>query len=191
LRLNATERGVRRILIIGPGGAGKSTLARVLGARLSLPVIHLDREFWRPGWVQPPTSEWHAHVDTLLQGDAWVMDGNFGGTLAARVAACDTVLLLDQSPLRCVLRVMRRRLIYRGRARPDMSTGCTEQLSVEFLSWIWTYRRKKLPAVLSQLAIAPNQPRVIHLRTPRAVQRWLDGLPRALAAQAGGASGSV
>ena len=47
-------RGMRRALVIGSGGAGKSTLARELGARAGLPVVHLDRLYWRPGWTKTP-----------------------------------------------------------------------------------------------------------------------------------------
>ena len=65
-----------RILIIGSGGAGKSTLAVELGRLLGLPVVHLDAEFWRPGWVQTPDEEWHCRMSELVQFDRWLMDGN-------------------------------------------------------------------------------------------------------------------
>jgi adenylate kinase family enzyme len=49
---------VRRVAVVGSSGAGKSTFARDLGARTGLPVVHLDRPFWRPGWVETPREEW-------------------------------------------------------------------------------------------------------------------------------------
>ena len=85
---------MRRVLIVGSGGAGKSTVAVLLGARLQLPVIHLDAHYWHPGWVATPRDEWHAQVAELVERDAWVMDGNYGGTMEQRLAACDTVVLL-------------------------------------------------------------------------------------------------
>src|SRR4051812_22129729 len=72
---------MRRVLVIGSGGAGKSTFARSLAERLGLPLIHLDALYWRPGWVETPKEEWAREVRRLLSADRWVMDGNYGGTL--------------------------------------------------------------------------------------------------------------
>lgn len=81
---------MQRVLIIGCGGAGKSTLARELGSRLGLPVHHLDRFFFRPGWVGSPKDEW-LQVQTRLSAEpAWLIEGNYGSTLDVRLAACDT-----------------------------------------------------------------------------------------------------
>ncbi|MEM6646980.1 MAG: hypothetical protein AAF730_12090 [Bacteroidota bacterium] len=88
---------MRRVIIIGSGGSGKSTLAKRLGEQLSLPVIHLDAHYWNPGWVETPPDAWAAKVDTLIKGEAWVMDGNYGGTMDARIARADTVIFLSFS----------------------------------------------------------------------------------------------
>jgi len=66
---------MRRIALVGPGGAGKSTLARRLGARLGLPVVHLDAEHWHPGWVETPAEEWAEKVRALASGERWIIDG--------------------------------------------------------------------------------------------------------------------
>jgi adenylate kinase family enzyme len=76
---------MRRILVWGAPGTGKSTLARAIGARLGLPVIHLDAEYWRPGWVAPAQEEWLAQVTALAARDAWVMDGNYSATWHLRL----------------------------------------------------------------------------------------------------------
>ena len=86
---------MHRIVVVGPGGAGKSVLARKMGERLGLPVIHLDALYWRPGWVQTPKDEWKAKVRELLSGERWIIDGNYGGTAGLRMAAADTIVLLD------------------------------------------------------------------------------------------------
>ena len=71
---------MNRVIVIGSGGAGKSTLAPQIGEILGLPVIHLDREFWRPNWMATPEDEWIERVRELVARERWVMDGNFGGT---------------------------------------------------------------------------------------------------------------
>jgi adenylate kinase family enzyme len=145
---------VRRILLIGPGGAGKSTLARCIAETLDLPLIPLDTLYWRPGWVKTPDAQWRQIVEDLLRGEAWVMDGNIGGTLDARLAACDTTILLDLPPLLCLWRVLKRRWWFRGRARPDMTEGCEEKIDAEFLHWVLSDRWRRKPAILAKFVAA-------------------------------------
>jgi adenylate kinase family enzyme len=72
---------VRRVLIIGCSGAGKSTFAAKLARETKLPLIHLDREFWHAGWVETPRSEWRARVTELVADESWIMEGNYGSCL--------------------------------------------------------------------------------------------------------------
>src|ERR1051325_11561095 len=118
---------MRRVLVIGSGGAGKSTFAARLGERTGLPVVHLDAHYWRAGWRETPREEWDARVDELLAADEWIIDGNYGGTLARRLAACDTVIFLDLPRTLCLWRVVKRRALFRGRSRPDMAEGWPER----------------------------------------------------------------
>jgi adenylate kinase family enzyme len=101
------------------------------------------------------------------------MDGNYGGTIDARLAACDTVIFLDLSRLRCLWRVLARRLRYHGQSRPDMAADCPEHLDWEFVRWIWNYPRRTRPQLLQKLAALRDEKRVIVLRTPRDVSRFL------------------
>ena len=166
---------MRRALVIGSGGAGKSTLAARIGERTGLPVVHLDALYWRPGWEPTPPDEWAARVAALCARDAWVMDGNYGRTLDARLAACDAVVFLDLPRLLCVWRVVRRVLRSYGRTRPDMAPGCREQFSLEFLRWVWDYPRRRRPDVLRKLAALDQGQRVVVLRSAAAVERFAAG----------------
>lgn len=67
---------MQRVLVIGSPGSGKSTLATELAERTGLPLIHLDQEYWRAGWVEPPKAEWRQRVADLISRERWVMDGN-------------------------------------------------------------------------------------------------------------------
>ena len=167
---------MKRIAIIGPGGAGKSTLARQIGARTGLPVIHLDAHYWCAGWVEPPKDEWEQAVRSLAQRGTWVMDGNYGGTMDLRLAAADTILFLDLPRLTCLRRVIGRQIRYRNRTRPDMAAGCPERLTWFFLKYIWNYRRDRRPGVLERMARFAEGRTLVHLQTPAQVRRFLEGL---------------
>lgn len=167
---------MQRVLIIGSGGAGKSTLATTLGERLGLPVVHLDAHYWRPGWDPTPSDEWRRRVSELIAAHAWVMDGNYGGTMAQRLAAADTVVLLDLPRLLCLWRIVRRAVTYAGRSRPDMAPGCPERWQWAFVWWILSYPQTRLPGVLSRLAALPSETRVVRLRSTREVEAFVSSL---------------
>lgn len=164
---------MRRVLVIGSGGAGKSTVARTLGTQLGLPVIHLDAHYWRPGWVPTPAAEWRERVAQLAAGDSWVMDGHYGGTMEQRLSACDTVVFLDLPWYVCLSRVLQRTARYRGRSRPDMTDGCPEHLTWDFAWWIITYPIRRRPGVLARLAALPDRTRVVRLRSTRDVETFM------------------
>ena len=79
-----------RVAVVGPVGAGKSTFAAALGERTGLPVVHLDRHFWHPGWVETPRDEWRRRQAELFAGDRWIADGNYGRTFDERFSRADT-----------------------------------------------------------------------------------------------------
>jgi adenylate kinase family enzyme len=164
---------MRRVLVIGSGGAGKSTFAVRLGERAGLPVIHLDALYWHAGWVSTPPDVWARTVAALLERDEWVMDGNYGGTLDARLAAADTVILLDLPRLVCLWRVVRRWLRHRGSTRPDMAAGCDEQLTLEFLWWVWTYPARRRPGILAKVEGRTGGQRLVVLRSRREIEAFL------------------
>jgi len=163
---------MKRILVIGPGGAGKSALARKLGELLKIEVLHLDSFYWRPGWIEMPKGEWLQTVQALLGRDAWIMDGNYSGTLELRLKACDTVIFLDLRPTLCIWRVVKRAFQYRNRNRPDMPEGCHERVTLDFVLWIWNYSRRTKPKVVKLLSFAPDK-KIVWLRSRAEVQRFL------------------
>ncbi|HEX7103411.1 MAG TPA: hypothetical protein VF201_12270, partial [Nitrolancea sp.] len=122
----------QRIQILGNSGGGKSTLARQLGAALDLPVIHLDRIFWNPGWVETPHDEFDAKVLELAQADRWVIDGNYSRTLPERIERADLIIWIDVSRVHALWRVAKRAVTQHGRTRPDMGDDCPEHIDLGF-----------------------------------------------------------
>ena len=164
---------MRKILVIGPGGAGKSTFALQLGQLLNIEVLHLDKFYWRAGWIETPKAEWLKTVAELLSRDAWIMDGNYSGTLDNRLEACDTVILLDMNRTHCIWRVLKRAAIYRNKNRPDMAEGCHERLTLTFILWIWNYSRRTRPKVIRLLESASAEKKIVYLRSQKDVGEFL------------------
>ncbi len=166
---------MKRIMVIGCGGSGKSTLATRLGQELSLPVHHLDRLFWQPGWTELPKDEWRETQERLCAQPEWILDGNYGGTMDVRFAAADTIIFLDVSTLTCLAGAFQRFFKFRGRTRPDMTEGCPERLDWSYLKWIWTYRRDRRPEIIHKLNELMSGKKVIILASRRDISDLLDG----------------
>ena len=166
---------MERVVIIGCGGAGKSTLARSLGEKTGLPVVHLDKLFWKPGWVESTREEIDGTIQREINKARWIIDGNYNRTLSMRMARCDTVIYLDFSRFACLAGVLKRVLTTHGTVRPDMGDGCPERFDLEFLKWVWNFnktKRKQYYELLNSL----EDKNVIILRSRREVNAFVKNL---------------
>ena len=118
---------MRRILVLGSGGAGKTVLARQLSDVLGIPVVHLDELYYDPDWQVRPAEEFVAAQRHALTAEKVILDGNYAATLPVRLAVADTVVLLDRVTVGFVRYVIdyRRRMLPRVLAmlaeHPDLS----------------------------------------------------------------------
>lgn len=166
----------QRFLVLGNAGSGKSTLARQIGAGLRLPVVHIDKEYWQPGWHAPDPDWFAARMAELAAAPRWVIEGNYSGTLAPRLARADAVLFLDMPTPLCMFRVLRRQARGWRRVRADMAPGCPERWDLEFLIYVWRFRRDRQDALLRRLRDgAGNKLHV--LRGPGEVAAYVERLP--------------
>jgi adenylate kinase family enzyme len=170
---------VQRVLVIGPCGAGKSTLSVELAHKLGLPIFHMDQLNWQPGWVESSKDEIRQKLARIIRTGRWLIDGTYCGTLGERLVHADTVIYLDYPIRLCVARLLRRIWTYRGRTRPDMTEGCPERFDLEFL--IYLLRWNSGPRVRTEARLKGHEDKIIRLRSPDELQRWMDSLSPATA----------
>lgn len=163
---------MERIMIIGCGGSGKSTLARQMGQKLGIPVIHLDKLFWTPGWVSVSKGEFDRMHEEAISQEKWILDGNFNRTISDRLRRCDTVIYLNFSRVACLMGVLKRVLTTYGTVRPDMGEGCPERIDLDFLKWVWNFNKNKRENYYRQLKEAKGVQTII-LKNRREVKKFV------------------
>ena len=152
---------MKRVLVIGSGGSGKTYFSTRLAEKVGLPVHHLDQVFWGRDWTPIGRDEYRAEVDRISGEPSWVIDGNYFSSFDIRVPKADTIVFLDRSPLLCVFRVFKRRIRYSGQTRPSMAAGNKEKLTWEFIRYILSYRRTRRQKIMELLGSATHANTVV------------------------------
>lgn len=168
-----------RVLVIGMAGAGKSTFSRALSARTGLPVINLDFQYWKPGWVKPSEDEWREKQRGLLAGPEWIADGNDLETLDLRLERAETVVLLDTPWWTCAGRAF-----LRGLRKPvgEIPEGCddsaTRRLRDEWrlIGAAWRHRRSEAEQACATIDQHGSDVELRVIRSKRAAQEFLSTL---------------
>ena len=137
---------MKKVIVIGCPGSGKSTVSRVLHNKTGIPLYHLDMMYWNADKTTVEKNVFIERLSAILKKDAWIIDGNYGSTMELRMAACDTVIFLDY-PLEVCLDGIKER---RGKPRSDMPWIETEE-DAEFIEFIKNYNEQQKPKVLELL----------------------------------------
>ncbi|MDP2704660.1 MAG: AAA family ATPase [bacterium] len=165
---------MKRVLVIGSSGAGKSTLAKKLHNILHLPLIHLDKHYWRPGWVRPEETEWGKDIKELLEKEEWIMDGNYQSTLDIRIPRADTIIFMDVPHFVCLFRIIKRGLT--ERKKREVAPGCFEKLDWKFIRYVWTFPSHKRPDILKLLQTYKNEKEIHVIHSEREMLGFLKNL---------------
>jgi adenylate kinase family enzyme len=149
---------MQRVVILGRGGAGKSTFARKLRETTGLPVVELDKHFWQPGLVPVPRARWIEIQRRLADQERWIMDGDLGkyDELGVRLQAADAVLILDFGVLLCLMRAMRR-----------------SKERIDFWWWLLTWRWIERPKIKRAIAEYAARAEVRILSSPEELERFI------------------
>ena len=137
---------MKKVIVIGCPGSGKSTVSRALHNKTGIPLYHLDMMYWNADKTTVEKSVFLERLSAVLEKDEWIIDGNYGSTMELRMAACDTVIFLDY-PLEICLDGIKER---RGKPRSDMPWIETEP-DLEFIEFIKKYNEESRPKVIELL----------------------------------------
>ncbi len=172
-----------RINVMGTTGSGKTTTAKLLAERLDLRRIEIDALAWRPNWEMTPRDELIRLVNDAIQGDGWVIDGNYSAVRPTVWPKLDTIIWLDYRFPRVFWQLLVR-TIRRSVTRELLWNGCRERFRASFFSTdsilLWCIRthwrrRRTHPRLFAQPEYAHIE--VLRFRSPRRFARWFDSLP--------------
>lgn len=129
---------MKKILVIGSCGAGKTYFADILSNRLNRPVVHLDHLFWLPDWTPQNQDIFDQHLKAELEKPEWIIDGNYNRTLPLRLQFADTVIHLSYNRWICLYRIVKRQF-----SQSPQAAGCSAKIDFSFLWYVfWKYPRE-------------------------------------------------
>lgn len=154
---------MKKIIILGRGGAGKSTVAKLLSKITGIPNIELDKYFWKPGLIATPVEEWKKIQQKLTASESWIMDGDLGkyDALETRMKAADTVIILNYPLHICLYRAIRR-----SKERYD------------FWWWLITWRLSSWPKLRKTIKYYAKKADVKIFNTPDELEEFVKSIKK-------------
>ncbi len=138
---------MKKIIVIGCPGSGKSTFSRELHEITGIPLFHLDMMNWNPDKTTVERPLFLKRLTEVIQKNEWIIDGNYNSTMELRMQACDTVIFLDYPTELCLEGINARK----GKKRPDMPWVEGEETDFEFIEFIRGYNQESRPRVMQLL----------------------------------------
>ncbi len=139
---------MKKIMVIGCPGSGKSTFSRALHRRTGIPVYHLDMMYWNADRTTVDKAVFRERLSSTIQESEWIIDGNYDSTIELRLQACDTVIFLDYPTEVCLSGIMERR----GKARTDIPWIENEdEEDTEFIEFVKSFNAQSRAEIIDLL----------------------------------------
>lgn len=164
---------MKRILIVGCAGSGKSTLGKKLAQKLHLPLVHLDHFHWLPGRNRRTDDAFAQLQEKACEQETWIMDGTYLRHLSTRLPYADTVIFLDLPRWLCLWHIIKRwiRCLFTGET---FAPGCSQRtLSLDFWLWAWHWHKRYYWLLQAMLKNAPHA-KIITLHSTQEISNFLE-----------------
>lgn len=163
---------MKRILIIGSPGSGKSTLSRILKEKLKINVVHLDTLYWKPNWINVDNEIFDKLLTRELTKDEWIIEGNYNRTLPYRLKFADTIIYLDYDTEVCLSSWKNR--VKEGILKSDMPEDCVEAYDVDFENYIINFKKDIKPKI--ELALKNFNGNVLVFKNRETAKNYINTL---------------
>ena len=167
---------MNKIVVIGNSASGKSTLTMKIKEIINLPVYHLDKILWKPGWERTPEDEFKKEHDKILNSEKWIIDGvAYKSTIEKRFKAADIIVFIDPSLEVCKERALQRMHEDLERPNPYVSEGCPYPLELveEQNKTIEMFHKEYREYVLELVEKYKTSKKTFHLETEEDVEKFL------------------
>lgn len=163
---------MKKIAIVGPPGAGKTTLTNKLSSNLKIKAFHLDRLFWQRNWEKESKDDRIDILQQIIQEKQWIIEGTYIHSTDLHLVEADTIIFLDIYSLRCLWQLIKRCYKNAGQPRRDIPEGCKDKLTPYRILKVLTFRsrdRKTLQKILSGF----DEKTIIRLQSKKEVEVFL------------------
>lgn len=171
-----TTNKMKKIIILGCAGCGKSTLAAKLSEKLQIPLLHLDTIYWKANWQEEDKEIFENKQIEFLKNDSWIIDGNYRDTLEMRLKDADTVLYLDYPRRVAIYGIYKRYFEYRKKTRTSIAAGCKEKIDRSFFKWVWRFKKHAKPKIIEILNGYKDNCNIYFFKNRKELNNFLNNL---------------
>lgn len=162
-----------KILVIGYSSSGKSTFSKRIGQVYNLPVLHIDKIYFAPNWVERDRKQVEKEIRAFMKNDAWIIDGLYRKYAKERFELADQIFVFDFNRFKCLYGAIVRRFKYHNQNRDSIADGCKERLNLSFIWWILFGGRKKESKILLKNIETTYNSKVVVFKTRKQASRYL------------------
>lgn len=165
-----------KILVIGYSSSGKSTFTKRLGQVYNLPVLHIDKIFFAPNWVERDKTQVEKEIRIFMKNDSWIIDGLYRNQAKERFELSDQIFIFDFNRFKCLYGAIVRRVKFHNQIRDSIADGCKERLNFSFVWWILFGGRKKKSKELLKNIRMTYKNKVTVFKTRKQVSHYLKSI---------------
>ncbi|MEX5962408.1 hypothetical protein [Mammaliicoccus sciuri] len=167
---------MKKIVILGSSGSGKSYLSKKLSKELNIEVYHLDNLMRKSDWSPFSYNEKYRIQELILENDSWIIEGNYTNILDKSFEEADTIIFLNINKFKCIFNVIKRTITYRNKDRSDKPTKSIDKFSLHLLKWTWDFDKNEKPLILKKVQRFSKMKQIIILKSTKNTNNFIKGI---------------